>query len=174
MLSAVGTAVAVNPDSELRDIAKARGWQIRDFRTGRKAARIGVPSVLGAGALATLRTFINCTGLGMAAAVTGDNQVQLGNSHAVPHAFQALQVRSDARDKADIRDTRLGLDFIRALRPVDFRWNLRDDYSSVSEGAAAGSDDRYGIVGNAPRRGAPQSNATQAATEGAPLRLSLI
>ncbi|MBA3907163.1 MAG: HAD-IB family hydrolase, partial [Pseudonocardiales bacterium] len=51
MLSAVGTAVAVNPDSELRDIAKSRGWQIRDFRTGRKAARIGVPSVLGAGAL---------------------------------------------------------------------------------------------------------------------------
>ncbi len=52
MLSAVGTAVAVNPDSELRDIAKDRGWQIRDFRTGRKAARIGVPSVLGASALA--------------------------------------------------------------------------------------------------------------------------
>jgi HAD superfamily hydrolase (TIGR01490 family) len=52
MLSAVGTAVAVNPDSELRDVAKDRGWQIRDFRTGRKAARIGVPSVLGAGAIA--------------------------------------------------------------------------------------------------------------------------
>jgi HAD superfamily hydrolase (TIGR01490 family) len=52
MLSAVGTAVAVNPDSELRDIAKERGWQVRDFRTGRKAAKIGVPSVLGAGAIA--------------------------------------------------------------------------------------------------------------------------
>jgi HAD superfamily hydrolase (TIGR01490 family) len=52
MLSAVGTAVAVNPDSELRDAAKERGWQIRDFRTGRKAAKIGVPSVLGAGAIA--------------------------------------------------------------------------------------------------------------------------
>lgn len=52
MLSAVGTAVAVNPDSALRDVARARGWEIRDFRTGRKAAKIGVPSVLGAGALA--------------------------------------------------------------------------------------------------------------------------
>lgn len=52
MLSAVGTAVAVNPDSELREIAKARGWEIHDFRTGRKAARIGVPSLLGAGAVA--------------------------------------------------------------------------------------------------------------------------
>jgi HAD superfamily hydrolase (TIGR01490 family) len=52
MLSVVGTAVAVNPDSELRDVARSRGWEIRDFRTGRKAARIGVPSVLGAGAVA--------------------------------------------------------------------------------------------------------------------------
>ncbi|HEY8371947.1 MAG TPA: HAD-IB family hydrolase [Pseudonocardiaceae bacterium] len=52
MLSVVGTAVAVNPDSGLREIARARGWEIRDFRTGRKAARIGVPSVLGAGAIA--------------------------------------------------------------------------------------------------------------------------
>lgn len=52
MLSVVGTAVAVNPDSQLRDVARRRGWQIRDFRTARKAARIGVPSVLGAGALA--------------------------------------------------------------------------------------------------------------------------
>jgi len=52
MLSVVGTAVAVNPDSGLRDTARKRGWEIRDFRTGRKAARIGVPSVLGAGAVA--------------------------------------------------------------------------------------------------------------------------
>lgn len=52
MLSAVGTAVAVNPDSELRDLAKQRAWQIRDFRTGRRATRIAVPSVLGAGAIA--------------------------------------------------------------------------------------------------------------------------
>jgi HAD superfamily hydrolase (TIGR01490 family) len=52
MLSVVGTAVAVNPDSELRGTARERGWEIRDFRTGRKAAKIGVPSVLGAGAVA--------------------------------------------------------------------------------------------------------------------------
>jgi HAD superfamily hydrolase (TIGR01490 family) len=52
MLSVVGTAVAVNPDPRLRDIARDRDWEIRDFRTGRKAARIGLPSVLGAGAVA--------------------------------------------------------------------------------------------------------------------------
>ncbi|MGH3938139.1 MAG: HAD family hydrolase [Pseudonocardiaceae bacterium] len=52
MLSVVGTAVAVNPDPDLREIARQRDWQIRDFRTGRKAARIGVPSALGAGVVA--------------------------------------------------------------------------------------------------------------------------
>ncbi len=50
MLSLVGRAVAVNPDSALRAEAKRRGWEIRDFRTGRKAAKIGIPAALGAGA----------------------------------------------------------------------------------------------------------------------------
>jgi HAD superfamily hydrolase (TIGR01490 family) len=52
LLTLVGRAVAVNPDSALRAEAQANGWEIRDFRTGRKAARIGVPTILGAGAVA--------------------------------------------------------------------------------------------------------------------------
>jgi hypothetical protein len=48
MLTLTGTAVAVNPDTELRSVARARGWTIRDFRTGRKAAKIGVPTVAAA------------------------------------------------------------------------------------------------------------------------------
>jgi HAD superfamily hydrolase (TIGR01490 family) len=51
MLSLVGHAVAVNPDSALRAEAHRRGWEIRDFRTGRKAARIGIPAALGLGAV---------------------------------------------------------------------------------------------------------------------------
>ncbi len=51
LLSVVGRAVAVNPDGQLRDVARRRGWQVVDFRGARKAARIGVPSLLGAGAL---------------------------------------------------------------------------------------------------------------------------
>jgi len=52
MLSIVGHSVAVNPDPQLRREARRRGWEIRDFRTGRKAARVAVPATLGAGALA--------------------------------------------------------------------------------------------------------------------------
>lgn len=50
MLSLVGTAVAINPDAALRVLARERGWEIRDFRTARRAARIGVPSALALGA----------------------------------------------------------------------------------------------------------------------------
>ena len=52
MLSLVGHPVAVNPDPQLRRMARENGWEIRDFRTGRKAARIGVPAAAGAGAVA--------------------------------------------------------------------------------------------------------------------------
>jgi HAD superfamily hydrolase (TIGR01490 family) len=55
MLSLVGRPVAVNPDSALRIEARKRGWEIRDFRTGRKALRVGVPAglaLVGAGAAA--------------------------------------------------------------------------------------------------------------------------
>ena len=51
MLSAVGHAVAINPDTALREQARLRGWEVRDFRTGRKAAKVGVPAAAGIGAV---------------------------------------------------------------------------------------------------------------------------
>lgn len=52
MLSIVGNPVAVNPDQALRREARRQGWDVRDFRTGRKAARIAAPTLAGAGLLA--------------------------------------------------------------------------------------------------------------------------
>jgi phosphoserine phosphatase len=42
MLSLVGDPCAINPDPKLRSYARAHGWRIRDYRTGRKAARAGL------------------------------------------------------------------------------------------------------------------------------------
>src|SRR5690349_7057965 len=42
MLSMVGDPCVINPDSKLREHARREGWRIRDYRTGRKAARIGL------------------------------------------------------------------------------------------------------------------------------------
>jgi HAD superfamily hydrolase (TIGR01490 family) len=49
MLSAVGHAVAVNPDAALLREARSRRWDVRDLRTGRRAAKIAVPSTVAAG-----------------------------------------------------------------------------------------------------------------------------
>jgi HAD superfamily hydrolase (TIGR01490 family) len=50
MLTLVGHPVAVNPDADLRREAKRRGWEVHDFRTGRKAALYAVPAAAGLGA----------------------------------------------------------------------------------------------------------------------------
>ena len=52
MLELVGQPCAVNPDSRLRAHARTNGWRVRDYRTGRKAAKVGVPAALGLGAAA--------------------------------------------------------------------------------------------------------------------------
>jgi HAD superfamily hydrolase (TIGR01490 family) len=50
MLTLVGDPCAVNPDARLRGYAKQHGWRIRDYRTGRKAARLGLVAGAVAGA----------------------------------------------------------------------------------------------------------------------------
>ncbi|MDJ1133847.1 HAD family hydrolase [Streptomyces iconiensis] len=52
MLSLVGYPYAINPDSRLRAHAREMGWRLRDYRTGRKAAKVGIPAAAGVGALA--------------------------------------------------------------------------------------------------------------------------
>jgi phosphoserine phosphatase len=51
MLALVGNPTAINPDSKLRSHAKEMGWPIRDYRTGRKAARAGLMAGAVAGAV---------------------------------------------------------------------------------------------------------------------------
>ncbi|GGP12443.1 HAD-IB family hydrolase [Nonomuraea glycinis] len=52
MLSLAGHAVAINPDSELREHARKHDWAIKDFRTGRKATLTALPIAAGVGAVA--------------------------------------------------------------------------------------------------------------------------
>lgn len=77
--------------------------------------------------------FSNTTCLGYNSTVTGSNQVQLGNSSTTTYVYGTVQNRSDARDKADIVDSNIGLDFILGLRPVEGVWDLRDDYVEYTE-----------------------------------------
>jgi hypothetical protein len=90
-------------------------------------------TVLGSGIVKTLnqptRTPINnVTCIGYQADVSGDNQIQLGNSLTTTFVYGSVQNRSDKRDKIDIKECSLGLTFINKLNPVDFKWNYREDY----------------------------------------------
>jgi HAD superfamily hydrolase (TIGR01490 family) len=42
MLELVGDPCVVNPDARLREHARERGWRVRDYRSGRRAARAGL------------------------------------------------------------------------------------------------------------------------------------
>ena len=50
LLTLVGDPCAINPDARLRAHAREQGWRVRDYRTGRKAARIGLVASAVAGA----------------------------------------------------------------------------------------------------------------------------
>ncbi|MET7436620.1 HAD family hydrolase [Streptomyces sp. NPDC004082] len=52
MLSLVGHPYAINPDAKLRKHARSSDWRLRDYRTARKAAKVGIPAAAGVGAVA--------------------------------------------------------------------------------------------------------------------------
>ena len=62
------------------------------------------------------------------AAATTNNSITLGNSSIAALRCQITTIASlsDERDKQDIDDLPVGLDFINSLRPVKFTWNMRD------------------------------------------------
>ena len=84
----------------------------------------------GVTALNSNTTFSNCSGFGYNAQVTASNQVQLGDAATTTYVYGTVQNRSDMRDKADIEDSSLGLDFISSLRPVSYIWDMREDYKT--------------------------------------------
>ena len=112
-------------------------------------------TALGYGALQTNTSYSSCTGLGCDALVTGSNQVQLGDSSVTVYAQKAVQTRSDARDKVNIQDSNLGLEFILKLRPRSFQMNSREqyfaekdkrDYTAQNDKSKAGKRPHYGLI----------------------------
>jgi hypothetical protein len=98
--------------------------------------------------------FNNCTGVGYDTRVSGSNQVQLGNSQTVTYFHNTAQVRSDARDKADIVDEPLGVDFLKKVRPRQFRWNHRDSYDVLKRKIVlTGADGEYGVLDGSTKMG---------------------
>ena len=85
-------------------------------------------SALGNRAGENLTSEVNTSNIGNASQVTASNQVQLGNSATTTYAYGAVQDRSDLRDKADVQDVHLGLEFLEALTPRSYKFDYREDY----------------------------------------------
>jgi len=63
-----------------------------------------------------------------ASSATVSNEITLGDSNITTLRCQVTTITSlsDERDKANIDDLAAGLNFVNALRPVEFDWNMRD------------------------------------------------
>jgi len=65
----------------------------------------------------------------IAGVTSGSNQIHMGNeSHSTARIQISWTVNSDARDKTDITPIDIGLDFVKQLNPVTYRWDKRSDY----------------------------------------------
>jgi len=73
---------------------------------------------------------VNCVAIGNVAPLSGNNQVQLGNSATTTYVYGTVQTRSDERDKTDKReiDGDLAVAFVRGLVPQFYKFDYRDDY----------------------------------------------
>lgn len=89
-------------------------------------------TVVGQGAAITLTTGQNNIVIGsnsQVAAAGTSNSITLGNSsnNVLRCAVTSITSLSDARDKKEVEDLNVGLDFIDGLRPVKFVWDDRDE-----------------------------------------------
>jgi hypothetical protein len=80
--------------------------------------------------------YSNSLAVGFDAQVTGNNYGRIGDTNVDVYA-KSFNNTSDARDKADIQDTNLGLSFIMQLQPRMYRWDFRESYRSPKPAADA-------------------------------------
>ena len=73
--------------------------------------------------------YSNSICLGYNSTVSGSDQGKIGDGNVDVYA-KSFTNTSDARDKADIQDTNLGLNFIMQLQPRMYRWDMREFYCS--------------------------------------------
>lgn len=113
---------------------------------------------LGALADASANNLTNATAIGYAAAVNASNKVRIGNSGvSVIEGQVAFSNPSDIRLKKDIKDVSHGLNFIKQLRPVEYRMkegNGKKDFGFIAQEIEAllGTDyNALGIGNNAER-----------------------
>lgn len=92
----------------------------------------------------------NQTSIGRLATCIASNQVTLGNGDVTSYRMFAASWTppSDIRDKTDVRDSPVGLEFIKRLRPVDYRYDYRERYAGgqVPDGTHKNPNLEQGLI----------------------------
>lgn len=70
----------------------------------------------------------NSIAIGYGARINGDNEIQIGTIGQTLYAPTAVNIRSDGRDKADVKPLTNGLDFVMKLKPMTGYYDRRDSY----------------------------------------------
>lgn len=70
----------------------------------------------------------NSIAIGYGARLNGDNEIQIGSTGQTLYAPTAVNIRSDGRDKADVKPLKNGLQFVMKLKPVTGYYDRRDAY----------------------------------------------
>ncbi|CKL15453.1 putative tail fiber protein [Neisseria meningitidis] len=70
----------------------------------------------------------NSIAIGYGARINGDNEIQIGTTGQTLYAPTAVNIRSDGRDKADVKPLTNGLDFVIKLKPMTGYYDRRDSY----------------------------------------------
>lgn len=124
--SGTNTAIGANAGFSSQDIGGNN--TLIGGSAGYNSYSLNLCTFIGSSSGSELGGLTNCSTIGHLAKVTGSNQVQLGNSSTTTYVYGTVQNRSDLRDKTDEAPTKLGLSFINSLTPVDYKWDLREDY----------------------------------------------
>lgn len=77
------------------------------------------------------------------------NEITLGNEKivAIRSAVTSITSLSDARDKKNIKDLSLGMEFIQSLKPRSFQWDKREWYpSNFSDGTKLAKTQTAGFI----------------------------
>lgn len=70
----------------------------------------------------------NSIAIGYNARINGDNEIQIGSPGQTLYAPTIVNIRSDGRDKTDIKPMENGLEFVMKLKPVTGYYDRRDSY----------------------------------------------
>jgi len=119
--TAVGWACLQNNTDGTYNVALG-SEALRNGTTGNYNTAIG-------GKALSIGSWTNATALGYDAQVANSDTMRLGNTFVTAVVSQ-VGSWSDERDKTEIRDTVLGLDFVNSLRAVDYKWDYREDYKT--------------------------------------------